>query len=47
MTPSAWLVLLTDTDDEPCLVNLAHVAYVVLHATGATCLTFTSLDVLP
>ena len=46
MTPSAWLVLLTDTEDDPCVVNLAHVAYIVTHATGATCITFTSREAI-
>lgn len=46
MTPSAWLVLLTDTDDDPCVVNLAQVAYVMTHATGATCITFTSREAI-
>ena len=46
MAPSAWLVLLTDSEDEPCLINLAHVAYIVTHASGATCLTFTSREAI-
>jgi hypothetical protein len=44
MTPSAWLVLLTDTAGDPLLVNLAQVTWIFVHENGATCLTFVSRD---
>ena len=46
METPPWLVLLTDCEDDPCLVNLAHVTSVVAHMSGGACLTFTSRDVL-
>jgi hypothetical protein len=44
MTPSAWFVLLTDTEDDPTLVNMAHVTHVEVHVTGATLLSFVTRE---
>jgi hypothetical protein len=44
MTPSAWLVRLTDLCDDPVLVNLALVTSIIVHENGSTCVTFVSRD---